>query len=284
MSELKPLIEAILYDLGEIPNRDEQFLIPQIVEKILAEKHPRGPLRMEYEKQAASILCEYEKHPLSTIKHLHTFIYSANLSAHMIMFLIDDNSRFMRIPVDAVIPQWVVVLTIIQQYEGIKGEMFKLLEEGGPAITKISSLRPWDTIRLLIRLGEPYKFHAFELLRSLQAQLTAAQARIEELEKSDLQTLMNYRAEWVDSVPAFKKQTILGVLNHLKKEVKELIANPTDPHEFADCFGLLLGHWTKIGGNAESALQVCYEKLEICKTRTYGKPDADGSIQHIKQP
>lgn len=42
------------------------------------------------------------------------------------------------------------------------------------------------------------------------------------------------------SLKAFEGQTTLGVFRHLEKEILEVIAKPTDLHEWADCFILTI--------------------------------------------
>lgn len=96
-----------------------------------------------------------------------------------------------------------------------------------------------------------------------------------------LQAFMDDHAEWADAT--FKGQPVSGVLAHLKKEVQELIDNPDDPHEAADVLGLFTRFWYLKGGTAQSLIKVGREKLEICKTRTYGEPDEDGAVQHIPE-
>lgn len=109
----------------------------------------------------------------------------------------------------------------------------------------------------------------------------APTAENERLRETDLQEYMNAHAEWADV--KFKGQSLSGVLAHLKKEIAEWAATPGDPEEFADVFSLTMRGWHLLGGTADTAIEAAYRKLEICKTRTYGDPDKDGSVQHIKE-
>ena len=93
---------------------------------------------------------------------------------------------------------------------------------------------------------------------------------------------MNAHAEWADK--AFPDESMTGVLEHLEEEIQELIKNPLDPHEFADCFGLLMRYWHLRGETAKSALSIATEKLEICKLRKWEKSTKNGSYHHIPQP
>ena len=119
-------------------------------------------------------------------------------------------------------------------------------------------------------------------IERLSAELVASNEAIEQLGKRDLQSFIDAHASWANQT--FKDQDKTGILEHLKEEVQELIESPSDRHEFADCFGLLIRHWYAVlGGDAITALEACYEKLEICKGRKYGKPDKNGVVHHIRQ-
>jgi len=104
-----------------------------------------------------------------------------------------------------------------------------------------------------------------------------------------------------------KYRTAAPMAYHLKKEVKELIeklddwyqgiyANSTEDgiklftektkeinFEYADCMILLLDSAAHFGTSADKLLEVCKDKLEICKNRKYGDPDENGAYQHLKE-
>jgi len=111
------------------------------------------------------------------------------------------------------------------------------------------------------------------------------------------QVLMNDISSW--STETFgNKQRNPAILYHLKKEVEELIEALEEPIsvefaeyqkqrrravlEYADCFILLLDSADKFHLTANQILSACIEKLEINKARTWGEPDANGVIEHIK--
>ncbi len=85
--------------------------------------------------------------------------------------------------------------------------------------------------------------------------------------------------EWADA--QFGAGDQMRCLKHLRHEVGELIAAPYDRMEYADCFMLLVDAYRRAGGNADDLIQASYEKLEICKKRKWGKPDAEGVIRHV---
>jgi hypothetical protein len=73
-----------------------------------------------------------------------------------------------------------------------------------------------------------------------------------------------------------------GPINHLKKEVNELLESPLDRHEYADCFLLLVDAYRRAGGNIYDMLKAVEEKIEINKNREWGSPDENGIINHIR--
>lgn len=97
--------------------------------------------------------------------------------------------------------------------------------------------------------------------------------------------------EWIAEITAWQDETFpqatpLSAATHLAKEVRELIfdlgsGNPkTAAHEIVDCFFLTIGVAHLSGIDLETALE---EKMAINKARTWGKPDADGVVEHIRQ-
>ncbi len=66
---------------------------------------------------------------------------------------------------------------------------------------------------------------------------------------------------------------------HLAKEVLELAKNPTDPEELADCFFLIAGMAHVAGVDLAAAV---HDKLVVNKARKWGKPDAHGVVEHVR--
>ena len=114
-----------------------------------------------------------------------------------------------------------------------------------------------------------------------------------------IQLLMNNMAEW--SQNTFNKGVYcpirtISMAHHLLEEVKELIESVKLCHkhigslelqnkmneEFADCFILLFNCATNENLSIEHIYNLCREKLEINKQRSWGKPDKDGVVKHIK--
>jgi hypothetical protein len=117
---------------------------------------------------------------------------------------------------------------------------------------------------------------------------------------SELQKLMDDISEWSDRTFG-EGQRNPAIAYHLKKEIEELIwaikahQNGNKPSvsvkgdmlvervflEYADCFTLLLDSASHLGLTADDLIAYSRIKLEINKTRKWGKPDENGVIEHI---
>lgn len=85
----------------------------------------------------------------------------------------------------------------------------------------------------------------------------------------------------------FGEATALSKIAHLREEIEELAidiaSNGIDKRlEFADCFFLLFGAAAADGMTYEDICNAIQEKFEINKVRKWGKPDANGVVNHIK--
>ena len=70
-------------------------------------------------------------------------------------------------------------------------------------------------------------------------------------------------------------------LLHLQKEVQELIDNPDDPMEWADCVLLLLDAAERKGHSFNDLIDFASKKLEINKVRKWNK-QPNGTFLHEK--
>jgi len=91
--------------------------------------------------------------------------------------------------------------------------------------------------------------------------------------------------EWQEET--FGEATALSKVMHLKEEVEELAVDvvskgPFRRLEFADCFMLLFGAAAADGMSYEDICEAVKEKMEINRKRTWGKPDENGVVNHIK--
>lgn len=93
--------------------------------------------------------------------------------------------------------------------------------------------------------------------------------------------------KWQDET--FGKASGLSKINHLVDEIEELriditFGNNEDKRlEFADCFLLLFGAAASEGMSYEDIVNCIDEKMEINKKRKWGKPNANGVVNHIKE-
>lgn len=65
---------------------------------------------------------------------------------------------------------------------------------------------------------------------------------------------------------------------HLRREVEEL-GESHAPNEAADCLILLFGH---AHINGYDLLASALAKMEVNRARTWGKPDAEGVVEHVE--
>lgn len=75
----------------------------------------------------------------------------------------------------------------------------------------------------------------------------------------------------------FTRATTASVLAHLRREVAELAAAPTDPSEWADVLILAVGGLGTLGLDAETEVR---RKLDLNRTRQWAEPDAEGVVEH----
>lgn len=77
----------------------------------------------------------------------------------------------------------------------------------------------------------------------------------------------------------FPQATTASKATHLWREAGELLSNPADGEEMADVLLLLL-HLAD--GEGIDVVAEAERKLAKNKTRTWGKPDAAGVVEHIR--
>lgn len=101
-------------------------------------------------------------------------------------------------------------------------------------------------------------------------------------EMSNLSKLQKDQGEWADETFGGGRNP-RPILNHLRREVDEAIADPFDPMEYADILLLLVDAARNAGITGDEMIDYAYRKLEINKSRKWGSPNPDGSIEHIKE-
>lgn len=107
-----------------------------------------------------------------------------------------------------------------------------------------------------------------------------------------LKSQFNAIVEWQQKT--FPAATSYSKLKHLHKEIGELTTHhlldiaaangmsEATKHEYADCFFLLFGSAAANGMTYDDIIRAIEEKFLINQHRTWGQPDADGVVEHIK--
>lgn len=84
--------------------------------------------------------------------------------------------------------------------------------------------------------------------------------------------------EW--AAVTFPFRTAASVAEHLRREAHELAEAPLDPEEMADVFILLANLWKLTGVDLPCAVAA---KLAKNRARKWGKPDAQGVVEHVRE-
>ena len=105
------------------------------------------------------------------------------------------------------------------------------------------------------------------------------------MEKSQFKKI----SEWQRKT--FGQATPLSKIAHLKEEIEELetelsctvstSVKRVKEREFADCFILLFGAAASDGMSYDDIVRCIDEKMEINYKRKWGKPQANGVVNHI---
>lgn len=86
----------------------------------------------------------------------------------------------------------------------------------------------------------------------------------------------------------FPSQTAVGKLCHLSEEIQELIealeSGETEAieSEYADCAILLMDVARTAGMDAAQVDRAIERKMDVNRSRKWGKPDSNGVCHHIK--
>lgn len=87
--------------------------------------------------------------------------------------------------------------------------------------------------------------------------------------------------KWSDGQFGYNRKPHSSI-EHLKKEVDELLEKPYSVEEYGDCLMLLLDAARRAGITGSALMEQAYKKLEINKKREWGKPDDKGIVEHKK--
>ena len=97
-----------------------------------------------------------------------------------------------------------------------------------------------------------------------------------------LEKLLKEQQEFSDKAfgtPEIRNES--GALHHLRLEINELIENPDDTSEWADCLLLLIDAARRKGFTFDRLVDFALEKIEINKNRSWKLAD-NGVYLHIK--
>lgn len=96
----------------------------------------------------------------------------------------------------------------------------------------------------------------------------------------DFEKMENDRLAW--SKETFPDSTTQSALEHLKDEIKEIEAEPTNPVEYADALALIMEAAGRSGISARQVLIAYRDKMEINKGRKWSRLE-NGSYKHIEE-
>lgn len=85
---------------------------------------------------------------------------------------------------------------------------------------------------------------------------------------------------WSDRTFGSGEDRHRSTMNHLKREVDEIIADPSDLEEYADVLILLVDAARMAGFHTDDLLDAAYAKHEVNKKRTWKPADIDGVHEH----
>jgi len=95
------------------------------------------------------------------------------------------------------------------------------------------------------------------------------------------QILQNDIGEFTDKT--FGKSTTASKMAHLKQEADEVVADPQDILEWADCMILLFDAARREGFSTDELYHGMQKKLGINKKRKWGQAGTDGVVRHVEK-
>lgn len=89
-------------------------------------------------------------------------------------------------------------------------------------------------------------------------------------------------AEWADKT--FPGMTLKSHFEHLRDELDEIIADPSDHSEWADGLTIFLHCAYKAGLDVDALFTASAAKFKVNVSRKWGNPDSRGVVHHIREP
>lgn len=87
--------------------------------------------------------------------------------------------------------------------------------------------------------------------------------------------------EW--QAATFPRATPASVVEHLRREVDELVKDPADVMELADVVFLAVGLAYELDLTVDDLARVVAEKLAINRQRVWQEPDDQGVVEHVRE-
>lgn len=114
----------------------------------------------------------------------------------------------------------------------------------------------------------------------MEAGLRAAQALAQ---PERMLLFWNSHSEWSNQVfGSITERGPMGLLKHLRKEVEEVIDNPGDLMEYADCMTLVMDATRRAGFTFDQLVEAMFAKLEINRAREWPKAGPNEPVEHVR--
>lgn len=97
---------------------------------------------------------------------------------------------------------------------------------------------------------------------------------------TDINDLQHHLSAWTSKT--FPSRTTASIMAHLRSETLEVEKSPDDVTEHADCLMLLMDAASLRGIAFSEVISAAIDKLEVNKRRKWGKPNAEGFVEHLK--
>lgn len=81
----------------------------------------------------------------------------------------------------------------------------------------------------------------------------------------------------------FPRATPASVVEHLRREVAELVNDPTDTSELADVVFLAVGLAYELNLSVSDLARVVADKLAVNRQRVWQEPDEAGVVEHVRE-
>ena len=100
----------------------------------------------------------------------------------------------------------------------------------------------------------------------------------------NLESYIKKQIPWSKETFGYKgvQDRVDSTIAHIKMELDEAAADPADVEEWADIIILALDAAWRAGATPEEIANTLEQKQKINFARKWGKPNADGVIEHIR--